>query len=78
MAIYNFRIFPEEREIISLNNFNLLDSVMKDQRPTAAARVRTQVRSYRICGGQSDKATGVLQVLQFPLPIIIPPNSPSL
>jgi hypothetical protein len=31
-----------------------------------------------ICGGQSDGAgTGFLRVLRFPLPIFIPPNSPS-
>jgi hypothetical protein len=36
--------------------------------PTAAARVR---------GGQSGAGAGFLRVLWFPLPIFIPPNSPS-
>jgi hypothetical protein len=34
--------------------------------PTAAARVRAQVKSCGICGGQNDTGTGFLQVLTFP------------
>jgi hypothetical protein len=45
--------------------------------PTAAARVQTRVKSFGICGGQSGAGVGFLQVLRFPLPIFIPPNSPS-
>jgi hypothetical protein len=41
--------------------------------PTAAARVW----SNGIYGGQSGAGAGFLRVLQFPLPIFIPPNSPS-
>jgi hypothetical protein len=37
--------------------------------PTAAARVRSQVRSY-------GTGAGFLRVLRFPLPILIPPTSP--
>jgi hypothetical protein len=44
--------------------------------PTAAARVRSRVSSG-ICGGQSGAGAGFLLVLRFPLPIFIPPNSPS-
>jgi hypothetical protein len=44
---------------------------------TAAARVRARVWSSGICGGQSDSGAGFLRVLRFPLPIFIPPNSPS-
>jgi hypothetical protein len=43
---------------------------------TAAARVRTRVRSCGIFGGQSDIGAGFLRVLRFPLPIRIPPIAP--
>jgi hypothetical protein len=39
--------------------------------PTAAARVRARVWSSEIFGGQSGAGSG------FPLPIFIPPTSPS-
>jgi hypothetical protein len=40
--------------------------------PTTAAWVRSPIRSRGICGGQSGTVAGVLQVLWFPLPILIP------
>jgi hypothetical protein len=43
---------------------------------TAAARVRSQIRSCEICGGQSGTGAGFLRVLRFPLPILIPPTAP--
>jgi hypothetical protein len=42
----------------------------------AAARDRVQVRSCGICGGQSGNGAGFLRVLQFTLPILIPPTVP--
>jgi hypothetical protein len=45
--------------------------------PTVAARVRVRGCSSVICGGQIGSAAGFLWVLQFLLPIFIPPNSPS-
>jgi hypothetical protein len=44
--------------------------------PTAAARVRAQVRSCGICGERSGTVTDFLRVLWFPLPIFIPPTAP--
>jgi hypothetical protein len=44
--------------------------------PTAAARVRAQVRTCGICGGQSGAGAGFLRVLRFPLPILILPTAP--
>jgi hypothetical protein len=44
--------------------------------PTAAARIRFRV-ACRVCGGQSGTGADFLRVLRFPLPVIIPPISPS-
>jgi hypothetical protein len=44
--------------------------------PTAVARIRAQVKSCGIRGGQSGTWAGFLRVLRFPLPILIPPNVP--
>jgi hypothetical protein len=43
---------------------------------TAKARVRTQVRSYWISGGQSGTGAGFLQAFRFPLLILIQPTAP--
>jgi hypothetical protein len=44
--------------------------------PTAAARLRSHVRSCGICRGQSGTWAGFLRVVRFSLPIMIPPNVP--
>jgi hypothetical protein len=38
----------------------------------SVARVRSQVRPYRMCFGQIGTGTGFLRVFRFPLPILIP------
>jgi hypothetical protein len=43
---------------------------------TAAERVRAQFGSCGFCDRQIDTGAGFLQVLQFPLPILILPTSP--
>jgi hypothetical protein len=45
--------------------------------PTVVAWVRSQVKSCGICGGPSGTGAGCLRALQFHLPILIPPNTPS-
>jgi hypothetical protein len=44
--------------------------------PTAAARVRSQVKSYGISGGLTGTGACFLRVLRFPLPILIPSTAP--
>jgi hypothetical protein len=42
---------------------------------TTAARLRSQVKSCGICGGQSGARVGFFQVLRLPLPIPTPPTA---
>jgi hypothetical protein len=44
--------------------------------PTSGARVLVRA-ACGVCGGQSGTWAGFLRVLWFPLPIVIPPISPS-
>jgi hypothetical protein len=43
--------------------------------PTAAALVQAQVRSCVVSGGENGNGAILLQVLQFLLPILIPPTA---
>jgi hypothetical protein len=46
--------------------------------PIAAPQLRSQIRSFGICGGKCDSGAGLLRVLGFPLPILIPRTPYSL
>jgi hypothetical protein len=61
----------------AISHGRAIDQAVSRWLPTAAARVRARVWSSGICGGQSGVGAGFLRVLRFPLPILIPPNSPS-
>jgi hypothetical protein len=74
----NFRQNPDHIVTIYVS-LSILSSYLHQDfwLPTAAARVRVRVWSSGICGGQSGAGAGFLRVLRFPLPIFIPPISPS-
>jgi hypothetical protein len=58
------------------NTGRVIPQVVSHILPTAAARVRSKVKSRGIYGGQNDTGEGFLWVLRFPLAILIPPNAP--
>jgi hypothetical protein len=70
--------------MISLRNHFVLISVLgraiaqavSRWLPTAAASIRARVKLCGICCVQSGTGAGFLQVLRFPLPILIPPIAP--
>jgi hypothetical protein len=61
---------------LTINSGRAITQAVSRRLPTAAARVRAQVRSYGICGAQSGAGAFSLRVLRFPLPILIPPTAP--
>jgi hypothetical protein len=65
-------IYPE----YSISRSHAIAQAVSRQLPTAAAPVRSQVRSCRICGKQNGMGTGFLRVLRFPLLNLIPPTAP--
>jgi hypothetical protein len=52
-----------------------ITQLVSRQLPTVVAQLRSWVRSSGICGGQSGTGANFLQVLQFPLPILILPTA---
>jgi hypothetical protein len=61
---------------LSLQKGRAITQAVSRWLPTAAALVRSQVRSCGICGGQSGTGACFLRVLRFPLPILIQPTAP--
>jgi hypothetical protein len=61
---------------VTLHQGHAIAQAVSCQFPTAAARVRAQARSCRICGGQSGTGVGFLRVLRSALPILIPSTAP--
>jgi hypothetical protein len=59
----------------SLPKGRVITQAVSRRLSTTAARFRTQVRSWGICGGQSGIGPGFFRVLRFPLPILIPPTA---
>jgi hypothetical protein len=58
-----------------VNELRLLAQAVSRRIHTAAARVRAQVRSCGICGGQRGTRAGFLRALLLPLSILIPPTT---
>jgi hypothetical protein len=67
------------RFIASLSSITFgraIDQAVSRRLPTATIRLRTRVRSCRICREQSGPRAGFLRVLRFHVPIRIPPIAP--
>jgi hypothetical protein len=75
LFVYSFPLRPQYL-VLSSGKGRAIAQAVSRRLPTAAARVRSQVRSCGICGGQSGAAAGFLRVLRFHLPILIPPTTP--
>jgi hypothetical protein len=71
MPLYNKSFYPADKRLGSA-----IAQAVSRRLPTADVRVRAQVRSCEISGGQSGTGAGFLRVLRFPLPIFIPPIAP--
>jgi hypothetical protein len=77
-TVMNFRVQQNvENSWVSEQLSRAIAQAVSRWLPTAVARVQTLVWSSGICGGQSGAGADILRVLRFPLPIFIPPNSPS-
>jgi hypothetical protein len=70
------RVYLETYVKYKLREGHAIAQVASHRLPTVADWVWAQVRSCRICGRQSGTGGGFLQVLRFPLPILIPASVP--
>jgi hypothetical protein len=81
--IYSFcRLFSDDSanpdcaaSKVMVNNDRAIAQVVNLRLHTAVVRVRSQVMSYMICGGQSCIGAGFLRVLRLHMPILIPLNA---
>jgi hypothetical protein len=79
-----FAIFSQGPYLFCIHTFSInsfikgciIAQAVSYRLPTAAARVRIQDRLCGICGGQSGTGVAFLQVLRFPLPILILRTAP--
>jgi hypothetical protein len=60
----------------TLFNGRAIDHAVSHRCPPAASLVQSEVMSCGICGGQNSAGAAFLQILRFPLPILIPPIAP--
>jgi hypothetical protein len=77
--VVTFHLFSSGRnntERSCLNLGRVIAQTVSRRLPNAAACVRARIRSYGISGGQNGTGADFLRVLQFPLPILIPPTAP--
>jgi hypothetical protein len=69
---YTIPTAPQPNSMLSYNQSCAIAQAVSRQLPSAVA----QVRSCGICAGRSGTGVHFLPVLQFPLPILIPPTAP--
>jgi hypothetical protein len=68
-VVLQFRSWAGVNNVKKIRSYDMLQSTL-DIRPAS------QVRACGICGGQSGTGADFLQVLRFPLSILIPPTAP--
>jgi hypothetical protein len=73
---FNTLIFKISILLYMQNSGRAITQAVSRRLPTAETRVRAQVRSCGICGGQSGTGACFLRVHRFPLPFLLPPTTP--
>jgi hypothetical protein len=67
--------FKQKYNTTEGNTGHIIAQAVRYRPPTAAARVRSQVKLHGLYSGQNGTGAGFLRVLRFPLPLLIPPNA---